>query len=192
MRWRLAIIGLLIATGAWAQALPAFRGALGPITIHDNPRALPELTFRGAGDRPLTIADFRGRVVLLNFWATWCAPCVEEMPSLERLQAAVGGADFEVVAISIDRQGARLVEAFFARLGIARLAMYLDPSGASARVLNLPGLPTTLLIDREGREVGRLPGNASWDTPAAQALIRALIERQPRPAPPPAAPTTST
>jgi thiol-disulfide isomerase/thioredoxin len=124
------------------------------------------------------LSDFAGRVVLLNLWATWCAPCVREMPTLDRLQAELGGPDFEVVALSSDRAGAAAVEPFFRTHGLSRLGVYLDPQGEATRALGTRGLPTTVLIDREGREVGRLEGVAEWDSPEAKALIRAYIDRK--------------
>src|SRR3546814_70278 len=118
----------------------------------------------GSGKR-LSLADFRGKLVLLNLWATWCGPCREEMPTLDRLQATLGGSDFEVVALSIDRAGMGVVDAFYAEIGVKSLARYIDESGKSAQQLNAVGLPTTLLLDREGREIARHVGPAAWETP---------------------------
>jgi thiol-disulfide isomerase/thioredoxin len=151
---------------------PSFGGAIKPFEAAQNPAPAPELRFTDAEGRELTLADFKGRVVLLNLWATWCVPCVEEMPSLDRLQARLGGPDFEVVAISVDRQGAAVVAPFYERLGLKRLGIYLDRSSQSMRALGLRGLPTSLVIDRDGRIAGRLEGAAAWDSPAAEALIR--------------------
>ncbi|MEO3432351.1 TlpA disulfide reductase family protein [Inquilinus sp. CAU 1745] len=136
---------------------------------------MPELRFQGADGNDLSLADFRGRVVLLNVWATWCVPCREEMPTLDRLQAELGGSDFEVVALSIDRGGFGDVRAFFSEIGIENLRIYLDQPGASMGTLGVLGVPTTLLIDRQGREVGRLTGPAEWDSPEAIDLIRRYL-----------------
>jgi thiol-disulfide isomerase/thioredoxin len=165
----------LIGAGWWRAQQPAgpeFKGALGPFVMHPAAAPAPELAFVGGDGKALTLADFKGRVVLLNLWATWCGPCVEEMPALDRLQARLGGPDFTVVALSVDRQGRSLVEPFLAKLGITNLAMYLDTGSAAMRALKIRGLPTTLLLDRDGREVGRLEGAAAWDSQAAEALIR--------------------
>jgi len=123
------------------------------------------------------LADFKGKVVLLNIWATWCGPCRNEMPALDRLQAGLGGSDFEVVALSIDRGGMDAVRKFFADIGIGTLAMYLDSSGQALRTLSALGLPTTLLIDREGREIGRLIGPADWDSPEMVEFVRCVVAR---------------
>ncbi len=133
--------------------------------------------------RTLTLADFKGRVVLLNIWATWCAPCRHEMPSLDRLQAALGGdGRFVVVALSIDRGGLDKPRRFYQEVGIKHLALYGDPTGGRVGpVLGVVGMPTTLLIDGAGREIGRLTGPAEWDTAEAQALMRAAIGQLPPP-----------
>ena len=141
-----------------------------------SPRPLPALAFTDADGAAKGLADFKGRVVLLNIWATWCVPCRAEMPALDRLQARLGGPDFQVLALSIDRKGIEAVKAFYLELGLGSLGIYLDRSGSAAHALNTEGVPTTLLIDREGREVGRKLGPAQWDEPNAVALIRRAIE----------------
>jgi thiol-disulfide isomerase/thioredoxin len=141
-----------------------------------TPRPVPPLAFVDGEGAARTLADFKGRVVLLNIWATWCVPCRAEMPALDRLQAELGGPDFQVVALSIDRKGIEVVKPFYVELGLGSLGIYLDRSGTAARALGTVGVPTTLLIDREGRELGRKLGPAQWDEPAAVALIRRAIE----------------
>jgi thiol-disulfide isomerase/thioredoxin len=138
-------------------------------------RPLPELHFADAGGRKLTLVDFHGRLVLLNLWATWCVPCRKEMPALERLQARLGGPGFEVVALSIDRRGLSAVQPFYSELGLKVLRIYVDQSGAAAGELGASGLPTTLLIDRNGRELGRVVGSVAWDTPAVEAMVRKYL-----------------
>lgn len=140
-----------------------------------TPRDLPTLPFKGEADKALSLADFRGKVVLLNIWATWCPPCREEMPSLDRLNAKRGGADFEVVALSIDRDTA-LVESFYEEFGIETLRGYFDPSAQAPNLLRAPGVPTTLLIDRNGREIGRALGPAAWDGEQVEALIDRTLQ----------------
>lgn len=154
---------------------PAFRGVLEPFTPSDQPQAAPDVAFTDATGRKLSLADFRGKVVLLNFWATWCVPCVEEMPSLDRLQAKLGSDRFTVVAISVDRQGLDVVEPFLAKTAVHNLATYLDPSGASMRAFGVRGLPTTFVIDRNGHDAGRLEGMAHWDSAQAEALVRHYV-----------------
>jgi thiol-disulfide isomerase/thioredoxin len=139
--------------------------------MHEAPRPLPEISFEDGSGRTLSLADFKGKTVLLNIWATWCVPCREEMPTLDALQAELGGPGFEVVPLSIDRAGPRVVRKFYAETGIRHLGLYIDASVRASFVLRTVGLPTTLLIDSEGRELGRLVGPAEWDTPEMTAFI---------------------
>ena len=143
----------------------------------DEPRRLPEFRFTDGDGRGLSMADFRGRLVVLNIWATWCAPCRREMPSLDRLQAAFAGAEFDVVALSVDRKGLAAVRAFYAALAIKSLDIYVANSSSLTRALGVIGLPTTLLVDRSGRELGRLVGPAEWDSPELMAKLRRYLER---------------
>lgn len=146
-------------------------GEVAKFQVAATPKPLAKLAFTGAGDKWVTLGDFRGKTVLLNFWATWCAPCKVEMPSLDRLQARLGGDDFAVVAISSDRAGAKAVDPYFEQNGI-RLARYYDPRNAAGMALGVTGLPTSILIDKDGRELGRLLGDAKWDSPDAVALVK--------------------
>lgn len=167
---------LVFATGSDGRgAPPAFKGAMQSFQHAVMPKPAPGVSFTDRQEKALTLADFRGQVVLLNYWATWCGPCVEEMPALERLQARQGGSDFQVAAVSIDRQGGPVVDPFLDRIGIRQLPIYLDKSGASMRAFGVRGLPTTILLDREGNELGRIEGMAEWDSPQAAALIRHYI-----------------
>ena len=136
----------------------------------------PQTSFEDHAGRTWRIGDFDGQVVLLNFWATWCAPCVRELPSLDRLQAELGGADFAVVAVSWDRAGLPVVRPFLQQLGIEHLDIYLDRAGKTRLGFGVSGLPTTFLIDADGRLVGGLEGPAEWDSPEAEALIRYYLD----------------
>lgn len=167
--------GLIFLEHGSSGRPPAFRGALEPFRPNETPPAAPDVAFTDTAGHRLSLADFRGKVVLLNFWATWCVPCVEEMPSLDRLQAELGGDRFTVVPVSIDRQGLEVVKPFLAKTEIRNLAVYLDPAGASMRAFGVRGLPTTFVIDRDGRNVGRLEGMAHWDQADAKALIRYYV-----------------
>jgi thiol-disulfide isomerase/thioredoxin len=131
------------------------------LSIFDEPRALPEIRFQDDQGHDLTLADFQGRVLPLNVWATWCVPCRKEMPTLDRLQSRFGGKDVQVIALSIDRNG-----------------IYLDPLGKGTHDLAIPRVPTTLLIDRDGREVARKLGEAEWDSPELVSLVEKTIHAQ--------------
>jgi thiol-disulfide isomerase/thioredoxin len=141
-------------------------------SFFNEPHSLPELRFVSGDGRALTLGDFRGRPILLNIWATWCVPCRKEMPSLDRLQAKIGASQLLVLPLSIDRQGLPVVKKFYGELGLTALGTFLDQSGTAASKLNTVGVPTTLLIDREGREIGRKIGPAEWDGAETIALLR--------------------
>jgi thiol-disulfide isomerase/thioredoxin len=151
--------------------LPAVAFNFAPST----PKPVPEIAFVDGAGKEVSLADFQGEVVVLNLWATWCAPCRHEMPSLDRLQARFGGNGLEVIALSLDRGDVGKVREFYDELGITSLAIYHDPDGRAGRELGAPGLPTTILIDRSGQEVGRLLGPAEWDSEEAIAVIEALV-----------------
>ena len=125
---------------------------------------VPDLRFHDAAGTTRTLVDWRGKVVLLNVWATWCSPCRKEMPALDRLQQKLGGTEFEVVALSIDRGGAADVRRFYEEIGVRALAIYVDPESEATAKLRTLGVPTTLLIDRAGRELWRKTGAAEWDS----------------------------
>ena len=161
-------------SGGGAAPIPA----AGPERFKSGePEALPAFSFVDGEGRRTEIKDFAGRVVLLNLWATWCGPCVKEMPSLDRLQGMLGGPGFEVVALSVDRGGRDTVEPFLKKLGVQNLGLYLDAPSASMSALKPRGLPTTLLIDPDGRQLGRMEGAAEWDSPEMVAFLRKLINR---------------
>ena len=148
------------------------------LSVFDEPRTLPEIRFHNDQGHDLTLANFRGRVLLLNVWATWCVPCRKEMPTLDRLESRLGGKDFQVIGLSIDRKGVESVKDFYREVGVEKLAIFLDPSGRGTRDLAIPGVPTTLRIDREGREVARKLGEAEWDSPELVSLVEKTIHSQ--------------
>ncbi len=177
-----AVLGGLPAgaqTPAPAAQAPPIEGAFADnFTLLDPPVPTPLETFATLAGGRARLADFRGRVVLLNFWATWCAPCIREMPALDRLQAALDAEGLEVVAVSIDRGGAKVIRPFAKRLGLRHLGLYHDPKAALFKAFGVTGLPTTFLIDRRGGIVGAYAGAAEWDSPEAIKLIRHYL-RQP-------------
>lgn len=184
-----AMLGIVCAAGWWIAsdagqanaARPPLEGTMEKFKPADQPRPVPELSFITADGARGDLSDFKGKVVLLNLWATWCAPCVREMPSLDALQGRLGGEDFEVVALSLDRGGRNVVQPFFDRVGVRNLAMYLDPQSTAMGTLKPRGLPTTLVIDRDGFELGRLEGDAEWDSEEAVRMLRHFIDEGVRP-----------
>lgn len=155
---------------------PASTGKLTAFVTRKTPEALPNIAFQNATGDLLTLASFKGKVILLNLWATWCAPCREEMPSLDRLQKTLGSDKFEVVALSLDRKGTEASAKFLADVKATNLKLYIDPTSKQGTVLKLIGMPTTILIDKEGREIGRLAGPAEWDSDDAKKLIEAALK----------------
>jgi thiol-disulfide isomerase/thioredoxin len=150
-------------------------GAMQNFVPADTPLDLKSVSFVDGEGTQLSLEDFRGRVVLLNLWATWCGPCREEMPALDALQAELGSPDFEVLALSLDRGGIDKPRAFLEEIGVTNLALYHDETGRMNVQLGAFGLPTTLLLDRQGRSLGRLVGPAHWETGPAVALIQAAL-----------------
>jgi thiol-disulfide isomerase/thioredoxin len=170
----LAICALALASAvlAWAQDAPS------NLVLDEAPKPLPDLHFQDAAGKPLGLSDFRGKLVVLNLWATWCIPCRQEMTTLDRLQVQLGGPSFAVVALSMDRAGTAAVDPFFRQVKVRHLAAYLDAGGEVAGRLGVLGLPTTLLIDAKGRELGRIVGPAEWDSAEMVAYLRNLIAHQ--------------
>ena len=155
------------AADVHAQTLP----------LHETPQTLPDVMFADGDGASRALSDWRGRIVLLNIWATWCGPCRVEMPTLDRLQQRLGGDRFEVLALSVDRAGPAVVRRFYAETGIKTLRLYIDQSGQALRALGVIGLPATLLIGADGLELARLVGPAEWDSPEIVALIEAHIQQ---------------
>lgn len=160
-----------------ARTNPAPAATKSVFSTLDVPKPVPALRFADAAGRPLSLTNFRGKAVLLNLWATWCVPCREEMPALDRLQAQLGGSYFEVLALSIDRKGLPAVKAFYDQLGLKSLAIYVDDTASAARDVGAPGIPTTLLIDADGHELGRALGAKPWDAPEVAAEIEHRLGR---------------
>jgi thiol-disulfide isomerase/thioredoxin len=146
-------------------------GEMADFVFAPAPRQATSATFIG-DDGAMSLADFRGKTVLVNFWATWCAPCLRELPSLDALEGELGGDDFAVVAIAADPRGPGVAREFLDRLKIQHLELYADPTLAFAIASEVPSvLPVSILFDRQGREIGRLVGEADWSSPEARALV---------------------
>ncbi|BAR98753.1 thiol:disulfide interchange protein TlpA [Blastochloris viridis] len=169
------------AVAAAERLKPLMRGEVGRVIPATSGLKLPDLAFKDAAGAPRRLADFRGTWLLVNLWATWCAPCRAEMPALDRLEGTLGGERFGVVAINIDTRNVERARAFLAETGANRLGFFADSSGQVLQDLRAigraVGLPTTLLIDPAGCEVAHLPGPAAWDGPEATALIAAAVAR---------------
>jgi len=143
----------------------------------DKGAPLAEITFDDVEGQARKLADFKGKILLVNIWATWCGPCRTEMPALDRLQARLGGPDFEVIPVSIDR-GMEAIRKFYGDIGIRNLAMYIESSSQVLRRTRALGLPTTLLIDRDGQEIGRVIGPAEWDAPEIIQFLSSFIQNK--------------
>ncbi len=161
-----------------AKLKPLARGEVAALAVPPAPRLAIPLVFEREDGSKASVADFRGRAVLLNLWATWCVPCRAEMPALDRLQAEAGDKGFEVVAVNVDTARLERRGPFLDGIGVKSLARYADPSGDAFETLRQNGkalgLPVTMLIDKEGCEMGAIAGAANWDSPDALALIGAL------------------
>lgn len=153
----------------------AAAGAMAAFVYKKAAETVPEVAFADGAGNARTLADFRGKTLLVNLWATWCTPCREEMPSLERLQKELGSDRFQVVALSIDRAGADAARKFLHEIGVAGLDLYIDKTGRAGMKLKAFGMPTTILIDPDGHEIGRLVGPASWDSADAKRLVTAAL-----------------
>lgn len=153
------------------------RGEMAAFEFLGTPAPATGATFLDADDTEVSIADFRGKVLLVNLWATWCAPCVYEMPQLDALEAELGGPEFQVIAISADRRPREEVEEVLReRIGATHIASYMDNNLGFSLGSTVTGWPTTILYDREGRELGRIARPAEWDSDDAHALIEGVIE----------------
>lgn len=168
---RTAVALVLLATGVARAQEERF-----DFGMRDAPRSMPDLNFTSVNGTRLSLTDFRGKYVLLNVWATWCPPCREELPSLERLQGALGGAAFQVITLSTDTGRGAAVQRLYQDLDLSESGIFIDETGSAMRDLGIFGMPTTLLIDGDGNEIGRKIGPAVWDNAAALAFFRAKIE----------------
>ena len=165
---------MLLAVSLWLAALmPGLAGPQG-ITTHDIPQDIPEVRFVTEDGTRKTLYAIHGKVILLNIWATWCPPCAKEMPTLDALQAGQGNSKFEVATLSIDTGGVPVVRRFFDKFGLKHLNIAIDPTQLSFTNLRVVGLPTTLLLNTDGKEVGRLVGPATWNGPDMEAFLKSF------------------
>jgi thiol-disulfide isomerase/thioredoxin len=163
------------------QLAPLARGEVAAFAAAEEPLRLPDLAFRDQSGAERHLADWRGRTVLLNLWATWCIPCRREMPALNALEARLGGPRFEVVAVNIDTRDPEKPRAWLNEIGVTRLGYFADPSAKVFQELKTigraPGMPTTLLVDPSGCEIGTVAGPAEWASEDALKLVSASLSR---------------
>ncbi|MEP4195646.1 MAG: TlpA disulfide reductase family protein [Aliishimia sp.] len=157
-------------------AAAARAGDMKKLVIHSSPQEVSQAAFELAdGAGTMNLAGYKGKVVVLNFWATWCAPCRKEMPHLSELQTELGGDDFEVLTIATGRNSPVGIEKFFGEIGVTNLPRHQDPKQKLAAEMAIFGLPITVILNAEGQEIARLRGDADWASDSAKAVLRALL-----------------
>jgi thiol-disulfide isomerase/thioredoxin len=166
---RIWIVGAVVVTLGVAGALWGRPAAPGR-------RALPEVAFFDAQGRETKPADFSGKVVVLDFWASWCLPCRQEMPAFDRMQQKFGPRGLVIVAVSIDQRGLPAVDAFYADIGLTHLGRYIDPTREAARKIGFMGIPSAVVIDRHGREAARIEGPINWESGRIANLLSRLLD----------------
>ena len=181
---------LVVATLYTALSItanPAFAEPLGGVAalreetmrklnFHDAPRAVSEQRFTDFEETEYALSDFEGQLLILNFWATWCAPCRKEMPAFDALAAQFSEAPFAIVPVATGRNPRPAIEKFFEAAEISNLPIRLDKTGSMARDMGVFGLPATIIISPEGQEIARMTGDADWHSASAQKIISALLE----------------
>lgn len=167
---------LIGANAALADVAALRNGDMKKLAIHEAPVPVPEVALIDAEDAPRSLAEYRGKWVVLNFWATWCAPCRHEMPSLDRLQAALP--EIAVMPVATGRNSVTGIKRFFEEEAIVNLPILRDPTSELARGMNVLGLPVTVILSPEGQEVARLIGDAEWDSDSAKAIMAAFVAGQ--------------
>jgi thiol-disulfide isomerase/thioredoxin len=174
-----AVLYIALAAGANAADpadLAALReGSMQKLVVHDTPQPVSDAAFTTPDGAEHRLSDWQGQVVVLNFWATWCAPCRVEMPMLDALQRDMGGPEFAVLPVATGRNPPEGIRRFYDEAGITDLPVFLDPRQGLAREMAVLGLPVTVVLNRQGQEVARLTGEADWNSPSARAIVAALV-----------------
>ncbi|PJI86435.1 thiol-disulfide isomerase/thioredoxin [Yoonia maricola] len=174
-----ALMGLANIGHTDVAAADAMRaGDMRKLVFHSAPMAGSDVTFTGEDGQDMTLADYQGKHIVLNFWATWCAPCRHEMPHLSALQDAMGGDKMEVVTIATGRNPLPAMQRFLDEIEVDNLPLHTDPRQSLARSLGVLGLPVTIIIDPDGNEIGRMQGDADWSSENAMAIMETLIESE--------------
>ncbi len=171
-------LGANMALADMSSIMELREGDMKKLNFHSEPKEVSQVAFTLEDDTgTATLADYQGKYVLLNFWATWCAPCRAEMPMLSALQDEFGGENFEVLTLATGRNSPKGIEKFFADAEITNLPRHQDNKQALSRQMGVLGLPVTIILDPEGREIARLLGDAEWNSDSARAIIAALVEK---------------
>ena len=164
-----------LSEGARADVEALREGEMRKLVVHSEAVSTPDVSYINADGDETLLSDSDGRVRLVNFWATWCAPCRVEKPSLDALQGSIGGETFEVIAIATGRNDPEAIKTFNADVGVENLSTNLDGRSALARAMNVPGLPVTVVLNRQGEEIARLMGGADWDTESARSIVDYIV-----------------
>ena len=171
-----ALWGLANTAHSDMAAIAAMReGDMRKLMFHSEPWDGSDTAFTAEDGGQMTLADYEGQIVVLNFWATWCAPCRKEMPYLSTLQSQMGGDDLQVVTVATGRNPRPAIERFLSEIGVDNLPMHTDERQALARSMGVLGLPATIILDREGREIARMQGEADWASENAIAILAEIL-----------------
>lgn len=169
-------LGANAATAQTAEIADLRDGDMKKLVVHSEAKPVPAEAFVSEDGAIITLSDYAGKITLVNFWATWCAPCRHEMPMLSALQEQLGGPDFEVVTIASGRNAPAAMKKFFDEIGVDNLPLHADPKMGLSRQMGVLGLPITVILDREGSEIARLQGDADWSSDSAKAILQTLID----------------
>jgi thiol-disulfide isomerase/thioredoxin len=169
------VLGANVALADVDAARELREGDMKKLVFHEAPKPVSQTAFETIEGGTGSLGDYEGKVVVLNFWATWCAPCRKEMPMLSDLQDQLGGEDFEVVTIATGRNPPQAMKAFFDEIGVENLPLHRDPRSKMAREMGVLGLPVTMVLDRDGNEIGRLVGDAHWNSDNAIDIMKTLL-----------------